>query len=135
MGCGSSPTPRAACGWSGRSPSKPTRAGSRAPATSTWNTCANTRRRRCAKSLESSGAAPLRSPMASLRGPSAHPHTTNLLNLTHTTVLRGVGAERLEERPQMLLVAPPALHGGLIDRLAHLGEAGGAHRALGLVEA
>jgi putative transposase len=47
-GCGSSPTPRAACAWSGHLRSRCTRTGWRRTATSTWTTCANTRRRSCA---------------------------------------------------------------------------------------
>ncbi len=39
-----SQTPRAACAWSGRWPSRPTKTGWRPTATSTWTTCASTRR-------------------------------------------------------------------------------------------
>ena len=46
--CASSPMARVACGWYGRSPSKPTRTGSSSIVTSTWTICASTRRRRCA---------------------------------------------------------------------------------------
>ena len=39
------PNAKVACGWCGRSPSRPTRTGSSCIATSTWTICASTRRR------------------------------------------------------------------------------------------
>src|SRR5262249_12235738 len=42
-------------------------------------------------------------------------------------VLRGVRSQRLEERREVLFVAAPALNRALMDGLAHLVEAGGAH--------
>src|SRR2546429_1739749 len=41
------PMAKVACGWCGRSPSRPTKTGSSSIATSTWTICASTRRRRC----------------------------------------------------------------------------------------
>ncbi len=69
MSCASFPTPRAACAWSGHSPSRPMKTGWRPTATSTWTTCASTRSSNSAK------------PHDQLHG------RPNLQNLTHTTSL------------------------------------------------
>src|SRR5881392_1763588 len=42
--------------------------------------------------------------------------------------------DRVDQRLQPGPVLLPALHRGLVDRLAHLGDACGFHRAVGLVE-
>src|ERR1700722_8928016 len=44
------------------------------------------------------------------------------------------GIQRTQQRPEMLLVDPPATGGGLVDRLAALRRARGTDRPLGLME-
>ncbi len=64
------PNARAACGWCGRSPSKPTRTGSSSIAISTWTICASTKRRRCAVPPDPRPVQP--SPTGQARGLTTH---------------------------------------------------------------